>query len=114
LSSSSGKRDSGIEFTKISKIVEDGINPRGRGGGGRISSFGHSTSYIIGNQYLPACDTNEMKEIRGNESVSVKKEKCQWKQWMRSKNEIIYLVGMLKTLFEHEQRDKIKIRWYHE
>ena len=29
------------------------------------------TSYIIGNQYLPVCDTNEIKEMRGNESVSV-------------------------------------------
>jgi hypothetical protein len=29
LSSSSGKRDSGIDSTKISKIVADAINPRG-------------------------------------------------------------------------------------
>jgi hypothetical protein len=25
---------------------------------------------MVGNKYLPACDTNEMEEMRGNESVS--------------------------------------------
>ena len=35
----------------------------------KFSLFFRSTSYISGNQYLPAYDTNEIKETRGNEGV---------------------------------------------